>query len=312
MIARLHAWKSLWGFAGAGLVSALVACATPEPEPQQELTPEALGRALAADRELAAGLRRALEAPVLTLETLRRALPGEPQGEETRALGFGASRVTFELRGNRTIADIVLVSAPPSTSGATPIARIRVSHFAIEPAEWKRIAPELERAWRDSTVQVALQGVSEHPSGRPNLRVERESSEVLADLSRRRAEALGDAPASPTPPELAAAWRTLTDPLEELVVGTGCGFVGLPPPGFLSTRALVEAGRFDLLRAVLRGPNPEARVFAAHALGARAALDATDAAAIATLAALPLELRTCEGCLFGASDWNGAVGVLGS
>jgi hypothetical protein len=248
----------------------------------------------------------------LTLETLRRALPGVPQREETRALGFGASRVALELRGGRSIAEIVLLSAPPSMSGATPIARIRVSQFALEDTEWERIAPELERAWQGSIVQVTLRGGPDHRSGRPSLRAERETSEVLAELSRRRADALGDTPASATPPELAEAWRTLTDPLEELVVGTGCGFVGLPPPGFLSTRALVEAGRFDLLRAVLRGPNPEARVFAAHALGAHAALGATDAAAIARLAALPLELRTCEGCLYSASDWNGALGVLGS
>ena len=74
--------------------------------------------------------------------------------------------------------------------------------------------------------------------------------------------------------------------------------------------ALVAAGRFDLLRCVLRGPNAEARAYAAHALLERQLANADDSAAIETLARLPLPLTTCAGCEVYETDWEKALARL--
>ena len=113
------------------------------------------------------------------------------------------------------------------------------------------------------------------------------------------------------PGELAAAFRTLMDPLSSLTVGDGCGFIGTPPPGRRESLALADAGRVDLLRAVLRSPNPEARVYAAHALLRRGPLDRVDADAITKLERQPTRIWICEGCEHSLTDWTGALRVLG-
>ena len=56
-----------------------------------------------------------------------------------------------------------------------------------------------------------------------------------------------------------------------------------------------SARRFDLLRNVLRGPNPEARVYALKALRETGA-STSDRAAIEAVSALPLKIRACSGC----------------
>jgi hypothetical protein len=92
-----------------------------------------------------------------------------------------------------------------------------------------------------------------------------------------------------------------------------------PPPGRQETAALVAAGRFDLLRAVLRGLNPEGRAWAAHALlehqKAGTKLDPADAAAIEKLRALPLKthlqlrLRSLHGALRRGTEEGRRVGL---
>ncbi len=179
----------------------------------------------------------------------------------------------------------------------------------VSPASRELREPE-RRSEIDSQTFERLPRAS--AAARRGPRVELGEPELERALRRRLSDELGSEPANEPPTELADAWRTMTDPFVALDVGNRCGFVGSPTPGFLCAKAFVEAGRFDLLRSILRGPNPEARVFAGHALIEHGPLDAADASAIAIakLAALPLQLRVCEGCVGGARDWNGALRVL--
>src|SRR4029079_11851038 len=92
------------------------------------------------------------------------------------------------------------------------------------------------------------------------------------------------------------AYARLMSPQEELAVGTNCGEGGEPPAGAKETKSLSSARRFDLLRNVLRGPNPEARVYALKALEQAGAAGAPERAAIEAVRALPAKVRACGGC----------------
>jgi hypothetical protein len=72
-------------------------------------------------------------------------------------------------------------------------------------------------------------------------------------------------------PELIDAERYLSDPINEIRIGSSPGRVSpaqsaLPLTGFTAAKALVDAKAIDALRRVLRGPNPEGRGFAAVGL----------------------------------------------
>jgi hypothetical protein len=113
------------------------------------------------------------------------------------------------------------------------------------------------------------------------------------------------------PDELRAAFERLTSPFEDLVLGRYHGSDGGPPPGRPEVDALVASGRLDLVRAVLRGMNPEGRAWAAWALLERAnrgaELDPADRTAIEKLRKLPIELVTCQGCTMATARFDDAL-----
>jgi hypothetical protein len=125
-------------------------------------------------------------------------------------------------------------------------------------------------------------------------------------LAKARVDRVGDlGPLAPVviPPELADAYDTLTSPLSPLDLGEACGEVGRPGRGHTETEALVQAGRFDLLRNVARSLNPEGRVFAARALLQHAQpLLAEDVALLEKIRATTRQLRACQGCGLGWKD----------
>jgi hypothetical protein len=87
-----------------------------------------------------------------------------------------------------------------------------------------------------------------------------------------RSAVLGDAPDAPLPAELVTAYERLTSPFDERLVV----WKRSEGRGYEETEALLGAKRYDLLRQVLRGPNPEGRAYAALALHDARALDASD------------------------------------
>jgi hypothetical protein len=113
---------------------------------------------------------------------------------------------------------------------------------------------------------------------------------------------------------LQPAFESLTSPFSDLVLGKFYSIDGGPPPGRMEVTSLIEARRFDLVRCALRGMNPEGRVWAAWALLERAKhgppLDPSDAAAIAQLRKLPLELTVSHGCSIERLRFDQALPVI--
>jgi len=132
------------------------------------------------------------------------------------------------------------------------------------------------------------------------------------------------APSEPTSlPDLSTSYALLTGP-SSLVYGVRCGaFALIDPPGDHAIRELREAGRWDLVRSVLRGPNAGGRLYAATALVEAAggivglddlddleqqnALSPDDARALRALARDTTPVATCSAC---SSSTSSAADVL--
>ncbi len=96
------------------------------------------------------------------------------------------------------------------------------------------------------------------------------------------ARALGVADHETASSELLTAYERLASPFEHLMVWRGGG------GGDQEAATLQGARRYDLLRSVLRGPNPEGRALAAVALKEAGAITPADRRTMETLAQSPL------------------------
>lgn len=99
------------------------------------------------------------------------------------------------------------------------------------------------------------------------------------------------------PEDLKDAFEMLMSPKVQHTVGSQCSYAGIPPPANLATRKLINADRADLLRNVLHGPNPEARVYAAWGLTRLEALSEADRRIIDKLRHLDITMLACYGCM---------------
>ncbi len=119
---------------------------------------------------------------------------------------------------------------------------------------------------------------------------------------------LGPAASAPTASapaaekKLDAQFRLLMSALEAHRFGDVCHDTGEPPAARVAMNALIAAGRFDLVRVVLRSANPESRVYAAEALLTRRPADepltTADQNAIARIRDLPTPIHCCgEGAI---------------
>lgn len=123
-----------------------------------------------------------------------------------------------------------------------------------------------------------------------------------ARLARLRGEVekvLGPRPDVSIPESLVGDVRMLEAPLSLLTFGGGCGDDGQPTEGSIATKRIVDAGRLDILRAVVRGLSPEGRLFAAEALlhAKHGKATADDRAVVEKIRLLPGLARTCAGCI---------------
>ena len=92
------------------------------------------------------------------------------------------------------------------------------------------------------------------------------------------------------------AYHKLMSPHESYEVGRACGAGGNRPRGHVAMSSLVEAKRSDLLRNVLRGPNPEGRVFAGIGLEQLDLLSEADLKTVVVLMNTPVRINSCRGC----------------
>ena len=283
---------------GAVLVTAmhsaiLLLLALQAPQEKRELDREWL----ASDLERIEQVRAALAAPELTVEGLQEALES-PDVREDRDIGFGARRVFLAAYGGYSTVWVRILAETGIADRPARVARLTVTQSGYSDS-WSLVAEKLRAAWSRPVT-----------AGESSLSFEHEDAELVLALTTKTETALGGRVDVEAPAELARAFATLIDPCGEAIVGASYSIDGGPPPGAVEIRALVEAGRFDLVRAALRGFNPEGRVYAAHALLEREEIDPRDEAAISELRALPVEITICHGCLVTKTSFTGALDVL--
>jgi hypothetical protein len=222
------------------------------------------------------------------LEALK---PSSP--EEDRDVGGGARRVEVAVFGESTSiwvhallrADRVVevsvranVGAWRSDEEAFSTLRAAMGKLAVTPT-----ADGFRHAWSDPARRKAHRDAIEKELG-----------------------ARGDVA---VPDALRPAFELLDGALSPLHYGTACYEDGAPPPGREALEALVKARCVTLLRALLRSPSPEGRVYAVEGLRRLRAVGAPDpdAGVVALLRASPVLVASCRGCI--VSDDSSAVAV---
>lgn len=252
---------------------------------------------LARDLERIEQLRGALGASELTVEDIQRDLES-PDVREDRDIGFGARRVCLAAYGGYTTVWVRILAEARIGEGESRVARLTVTQSGFADS-WKLVAARLRAAWARPVRDDAR-----------SIEFEHEDSPLILALAKQTEAALGGREEVEVAVEHARAFELLTAPCEDVIVGQSYSIDGGPPPGAVEIRGMVDAGRFDLVRAVLRGFNPEGRAYAAHALLARGELDPADEAAIAKLRALPVELTISHGCLVSRVGFDRAIATL--
>jgi hypothetical protein len=261
--------------------------------------------------KLPAGVNRKwLQDDLDLIWNVRRALPPKPtdtdlvgfQWQNARVedvdLGLGLRRRQRTAGGGHLTCDTTAVLL----EGALMSMRVSCWGGLNKP---KAVEEIIERSLGAGFRRVTLPGVIGYFTYRAEYEFPRASQKVRAMLDRR----LGPLAPVQVPPDLAAAYTRLMSAQEELAVGTKCNEGGEPPAGANEAKALRSSRRFDLLRNILRGPNPEARVYALKALRQTGA-STGDRAAIEAVSALPLKIRACSGCEYFHGTINEALAQL--
>jgi hypothetical protein len=208
---------------------------------------------------------------------------GPSKPEDHTDLGFGLTAATHTLVGGHVSCWIRVAS----------IADEFVSVDANCPTtskDWSKIAPIVQEA-------LGPEFVAKGDGYGASMNAHYPFPESKAKLQSALAKELGPTQTLDVPEELQKSYEILASPLDRLVVGTACGVAGSPPLGAKETLMLEKAGRLDLLRNVLRGPNPEGRVYAAQALRRHQPLTPDDASVIEKIRTQPTIIFGCSGCM---------------
>jgi hypothetical protein len=199
--------------------------------------------------------------------------------DEPRDTGFGGRRRRFRLPG-RSLSIWVDVVSFRGDVAAVGVQTLGVRRAWVEAAR---------RHW--NAIEVAQAAIRSRYA----------DADVIGCFRGAIQAALGGAPEAEVPEHHAADYRLLTDPVADLVFGTTCFEAGVPPPGREAIDRLRNAGAVQHLGQVLRGMNPEGRLYAAQALLQLAAEDRNvptrDREAIAKLRAMPTLIEACGGCI---------------
>jgi len=236
---------------------------------------------LLADLDVIERTRRALP-PAARLRELVKTLPSSEKGEHVD-LGFDQARDEQVFGGGylscrfNMVAfhdDFELVDVNCNWPESAPAAVHAVVRDALGPA-----------------FEITTRGIG-YKAGHVRFDFPRKTAEARNALSRE----LGELTPVEFPSELREPYELLLSPLQTLDIGDYCYEGGEPPDGLIAARKLVVARRADLLRNVLRGPNPEARLYAARGLRELGALSDADRALTLKLRKLKLPLVNCSGC----------------
>jgi hypothetical protein len=229
--------------------------------------------------------RAALSAKDVDVETLVSKFGSLGEHDDVDA-GFGVRRVHMHLYGGYTTIWIDILAEKGAGEKKSSVAELRARQLG-PPDQWNEIATTFAKAWGDAATPIEN-----------GFLFTRRDDELARALRTRTAEALGGDWRVEVPKELQTAFELLTSPFEKAVIGATYGYAAITPPGRGEIETLAKAGRYDLVQAVLRGINPEARLYAAWVLRRRTntPLAPADARAVDLLLALPGEVQTTDGC----------------
>jgi hypothetical protein len=249
--------------------------------PAARAAEDAPGRLDAADTALA----RRLGAQDARLDAYLKAL-GEHVVDRTLDAGHGGRRLRLSVRGHRFSAT-VSVGAHRGR-----VTAVEIDVHAADDA-WQRVGEAFLAAVGDGfeRTQRGAHGAWSRPKALAAHRAEVE-------------RALGPTPEvdlDELPEDVRDAYAMLTAPTRWYPVGRSFGYAGVEPDGLVAARVLEKAGEVRLLRAALRGLNPEGRVVAAlHLLELAEAgeeLSDADRRAIGAIRGSDVPIDHCQGCV---------------
>lgn len=220
----------------------------------------------------------------------------------SRDAGFGAHHIGFSLWLGTSSVEVEVVTASDPTWQPTPVLAVRALHARLDD-------PHVGAAERAQI--LAAWGPNARSDASTVVYVWRDEA-GLAALAERRAAQLGAPPSAEVPADLQGPYARLTSPFGESSVGVSEGIDGAHPEGVTDVAALLRAGRIDLLRRVLRGPNPEGRIYAAWALRRAQGepLSPADAETISRVRASKHHVNVAEGCSSGRATPQKALEAL--
>jgi hypothetical protein len=154
-----------------------------------------------------------------------------------------------------------------------------------EPKSWSHILPQMLKTWKMTPI------ATDDTSITLILYVNQ------AKLDEILARTLGMQPKACPDEALKGFFGLLVSPFAVTHVGEKCYEFGIKPDGRVAMDTLCTSKRYDLIRAILRGPNPEGRTYAALALLGHDKVDSEDATVIQKLKSLSIPIQVCSGCM---------------
>jgi hypothetical protein len=202
-----------------------------------------------------------------------------PHGDEHRDLGFGVSLIKCDQGGGYLRISIRIADF----RGKAAIIRVDF--------DGHKVRDVILEGWPHD-----LEEVNQHI-----LRYQTRDKALSEAITRSIADSLGSY-SPPTPdPRYQEEYETLMDPLAEHHYGHLCYFAAKPPAARDAIENLIAGEQYQLIRSVLRSPNPEARVYAVEALRRLEKSDVPiqqeDRKAIDFLASQTMPVYVCSGCL---------------
>jgi hypothetical protein len=228
------------------------------------------------DLELAQTIDPIIKEPLIEIDPFLARLKASDTRVD-RSIGFGLRQLQLVRYGGYTTVWIHLVA----------LEKRIVAIECVQSADnenWVHIAPVLRKAWTRTPVEVTDSNTTLiHYVDRTRI------DQVLI-------RELGNPPKTSASGAYEKSFNLLLSPLEHLDVGESCYITGERPRGRIAIEQLIKARRFDLIRAILRGPSPEGRTYAALALIRAKNLTADDDTVVRKLKTLDIPIQVCRGC----------------
>ena len=211
----------------------------------------------------------------------RLARLGPPDPATSGPLGFDGERLFIRREDGPVVWNVGLL-LDTSTAAVRPAALLIECQPSDRRSPW--VARELREAW---------QGPCEDSAG--GWRARWRDPRLAAEIEARARAVLGGHRPVDVPSELADDYELLLDPLLAIEYAPpgdeSCGVAR----GRAALERLLAAGRTDLVANVLRGLDPEGRVYAAEALLTRGAVEPEDRSAADAVLALEVPVRVRGG-----------------